>query len=331
MKISIIGAGSFGSALAELCSRCNHEVMLWAHDPHVAESIAESRSNPIYLPAAQFSPLVHVTNSLEQAAHFSNTILMVTPSHHWREVLTELSLHFTAPVRVISATKGIENGTLLRMSEIATQVLGSKLQSFATLSGPTFALEISREDPSAAVIASTDGDFALEVQRSLSCRSFRLYRSDDVVGVELGGSLKNVVAIAAGVVEGIGFGWNTTAALITRGLHEIRRLGMGLGGRMETFAGLAGMGDLILTCTGALSRNRKVGVLLGEGKSLEDILSESRLIAEGIRTSKSARELAERHGIDMPIISEMYRLLYEGETARNSIQRLMSRDLKPED
>ncbi|HVT03592.1 MAG TPA: NAD(P)H-dependent glycerol-3-phosphate dehydrogenase [Thermoanaerobaculia bacterium] len=330
MKISIIGAGSFGSALAEVCSRCNHEVMLWAHDPRVAEAIAESRSNPVYLPAAQFSSLVRVTNSLEEAARFSDTVLMVTPSHHWREVLTELSIHSGESVRIISATKGIENQTLLRMSEVAAEVLKGRLGKFASLSGPTFALEISREDPSAAVIASTDHEFAVEIQQALSCRSFRLYRSDDVIGVELGGSLKNVVAIAAGVIEGVGFGWNTTAALITRGLHEIRRLGLALGGRMETFAGLAGMGDLILTCTGALSRNRKVGVLLGQGKSLSEILSESRLVAEGIKTSKSAKELADRHGIEMPIISEMYRLLYEGEAARSCIQRLMSRELKPE-
>ena len=330
MRISIIGAGSFGSALAEVCSRCNHEVMLWAHDPRVAEAIAESRSNPVYLPAAQFSSLVRVTNSLEEAARFSDTVLMVTPSHHWREVLTELSSHSGESVRIISATKGIENQTLLRMSEVAAEVLQGRLSKFASLSGPTFALEISREDPSAAVIASTDNEFAVEIQQALSGRSFRLYRSDDVIGVELGGSLKNVVAIAAGVIEGVGFGWNTTAALITRGLHEIRRLGLALGGRMETFAGLAGMGDLILTCTGALSRNRKVGVLLGQGKSLSEILSESRLVAEGIKTSKSAKELADRHGIEMPIISEMYRLLYEGEAARSCIQRLMSRELKPE-
>lgn len=330
MKISIIGAGSFGSALAEVASRCNHEVMLWAHDPRVAEAIAESRSNPVYLPAAQFSSLVRVTNSLQEAARFSDTILMVTPSHHWREVLAELARHTDNSLRVVSATKGIENQTLLRMSEVAAEVLGDRLRHFASLSGPTFAVEMSRQDPSAAVIASLDPEFAVEIQQALSGQSFRLYRSDDVVGVELGGSLKNVVAIAAGVVEGVGFGWNTTAALITRGLHEIRRLGLALGGRMETFAGLAGMGDLILTCTGALSRNRKVGVLLGEGKNLAEILSESRLIAEGIRTSQSAKELADRHGIEMPIISEMYRLLYEGETARNSIQRLMTRELKPE-
>jgi glycerol-3-phosphate dehydrogenase (NAD(P)+) len=208
--------------------------------------------------------------------------------------------------------------------------LGERLRSFATLSGPTFALETARGDPTAAVIASRDLQFAEELQRVMSSATFRLYNTSDVVGVELAGSLKNVIAIAAGVLEGLGLGSNTNAALVTRGLHEISRLGIALGGRPETFAGLAGMGDLMLTCTGALSRNRSVGVALGKGNKLDDILRESRLVAEGIRTSKSANELAARHGIDMPITSEMFRVLYEDEPPRQAIQRLMSRSLKAE-
>lgn len=330
MKISVIGAGSWGSALAELASRCGHEVMLWAHDPKVAEAIAETRSNPFYLPAAQFSPLVRVTNQISEAARFSDTFLMVTPSHHYRRVLGEINDLLTAPVRVISAVKGIENESLERMSEVSIDVLGENLAAFATLGGPTFALEISRGDPSAAVIASSSEEFAAELQERLSHRTFRLYRSDDVVGVEIAGSLKNVIAIAAGVVEGVGLGSNTMAALVTRGLTEIRRLGVGLGGKPETFAGLAGMGDLVLTCTGSLSRNRTVGVRLGQGKHLEEVLAETRLVAEGVKTCRSAKELAEKHGIDMPITLEMYRLLYEQETPRNAIQRLMTRALKSE-
>jgi glycerol-3-phosphate dehydrogenase (NAD(P)+) len=310
-KIAVIGAGSWGSALAELASRCGHEVMLWAHDPRVADAISETRSNPVYLPAAQFSPLVRVTNSLSEAARFSDTVLMVTPSHHYREVLGEMRESFAGPVRVISATKGIENETLQRMSEVTTEIMGDKLGAFATLGGPTFALEISRGDPSAAVIASHDEAFAAELQEKLSQRTFRLYRTTDVVGVEIAGSLKNVIAIAAGVIEGVGLGSNTMAALVTRGLTEIRRLGVSLGASSDTFAGLAGMGDLVLTCTGALSRNRRVGVRLGQGKHLEEVLAETRLVAEGVRTCKSATELAQKLGIDMPITFEMNRLLYE--------------------
>ncbi|MGZ8831533.1 MAG: NAD(P)H-dependent glycerol-3-phosphate dehydrogenase, partial [Thermoanaerobaculia bacterium] len=242
----------------------------------------------------------------------------------------EIAEHIDQPVSVVSGTKGIENETLERMSEVSSTTLGGKLRRFAALSGPTFAAEVVRGDPTAAVIASTDVEFAQELQRVLSSGTFRLYNSTDVVGVEFGGSLKNVIAIAAGVVEGLGLGSNTNAALITRGLHEITRLGMTLGGKLETFAGLAGMGDLVLTCTGALSRNRSVGVALGRGKKLDEILDESKFVAEGVKTSKSAKELAERHGIEMPITSEMYRVLYEGESPRAAIQRLMSRSLKAE-
>jgi glycerol-3-phosphate dehydrogenase (NAD(P)+) len=330
MKLTVIGAGSWGSALAELAGRIGHDVLLWAHDPAVAATIRESRSNPVYLPTARFPETVQVTNSLEEAAAFSETMVMVTPSHHYRTVLSGLAEHLRGPARVLSGTKGIENETLRRISEISSEVLGDRLADFAVLSGPTFAAEVSRGDPTTAVVACEREQFAEEMQRELSCTTFRCYRSPDVVGVELSGALKNVVAIAAGVIEGTGLGSNTTAALITRGLVEIRRLGTALGGLAETFSGLAGMGDLVLTCTGALSRNRSVGIELGKGRSLQEILSSSRLVAEGVRTCKSARDLAERHDVEMPIITEMYRVLYEGESPRDAIQRLMSRSLKPE-
>jgi glycerol-3-phosphate dehydrogenase (NAD(P)+) len=330
MKIAIIGAGSFGTAMSVIAARAGNDVMLWAHDPHVAETLAGERRNAVYLPKIELDPAIRITNSLAEAAAFSDVIFMVVPSHHYRRVLGELTTHVSTPVDVISGTKGIENETLERMSEISAAVLGDKLRAFAVLSGPTFALETARGDPTAAVVASSDAPFAERVQTALSHSTFRLYRSSDVAGVELAGSVKNVIAIAAGVLEGLGLGSNTNAALVTRGLHEITRLGVALGGRPETFAGLAGMGDLMLTCTGSLSRNRSVGVALGKGKKIAEILAETRLVAEGVRTSKSARALAEKHGIEMPITVEMSRVLYEDENAYTAIQRLMTRSLKAE-
>lgn len=330
MKFSIVGAGSFGTAMALIASRCGNEVLLWAHDSRVADAISSSGTNPSYLSGFPLDRNIHATHSLAEAAEFSDMIFMVVPSHHYRRVLSDLAPHLQGPVNVLSGTKGIENETLDRMSEISAAVLGERLRAFAVLSGPTFALETARGDPTAAVVASTNADLSQRVQRALSCTTFRLYNATDVVGVELAGSLKNVIAIAAGVVEGLGLGLNTNAALITRGLHEISKLGMALGGRPETFAGLAGMGDLVLTCTGSLSRNRSVGVGLGKGKRLADILDETRFVAEGVKTARAANELAERHRIEMPITSEMYRVLYESESPLKAIQRLMSRSLKAE-
>jgi glycerol-3-phosphate dehydrogenase (NAD(P)+) len=330
LKISVIGAGSFGTAMALVAQRCGNQVMLWAHDARVADAINSSRTNAVYLPNIALPDEIWVTNDLEEAATFSDTMVMVVPSHHYRDVLTRVRTYIDEPVTVVSGTKGIENETQQRMSEISHQVLGTLLKGFAVLSGPTFALETARGEPTAAVIASHDTDCAQGIQRALSSNSFRLYHSSDVVGVELAGSLKNVIAIASGVLEGLGLGNNTTAALITRGLHEITRLSIALGGRLETMAGLAGMGDLVLTCTGSLSRNRAVGVGLGKGKKLQDILGEMRAVAEGVKTSRSAKQLAERHGIEMPIATEMYQVLYENESARAALQRLMSRSLKAE-
>ncbi|HET7436537.1 MAG TPA: NAD(P)H-dependent glycerol-3-phosphate dehydrogenase [Thermoanaerobaculia bacterium] len=330
MKMSVIGAGSFGTAMAISAARAGNEVVLWAHNPDVAREIHTTGANADYLKGARIPAGVRATSDLAEAAEFAETIFMVVPSHHYREVLTKMSAHFRGPVSVISGTKGIEIASLERMSEISAHVLGENLRAFAVLSGPTFAIETARGDPTAAVIASKQIDFAQDVQRAMSSATFRLYHSDDVVGVELSGSLKNVIAIAAGVLEGLGLGSNTNAALVTRGLREITRLGMALGGRLETFAGLAGMGDLVLTCTGALSRNRTVGVQLGQGKTLDEILRDAKFVAEGIKTSKSARQLAERHQIDMPITSAMYGVLYEDQTPRESIQKLMTRSLKAE-
>ena len=329
MKIAVIGSGAFGTAMAVAAERAGNEVLLWAHDPAVAQTIRETKQNPDYLRGVTLEN-IHATSDLTEAAQFSDTIFMVVPSHHYREVLTNIRPHLRDTARVISGTKGIENESLERMSQISADVLGDQLHAFATLSGPTFAIETAKGVPSVAVVASRDLDFAQQVQHVMSSPTFRLYHSDDVVGVELAGSLKNVIAIAAGVLEGLGLGANTNAALITRGLREITRLGIALGGRLETFAGLAGMGDLVLTCTGALSRNRTVGVQLGQGKTLDEILRDAKFVAEGIKTAKSAQALAERHQIEMPITTEMHRVLYEGESPRAGIARLMTRSLKSE-
>jgi glycerol-3-phosphate dehydrogenase (NAD(P)+) len=329
VRISIVGAGSFGTTMAIVAARAGHDVLLWAHDPKVAEGIRHERRNPVYMPGIELDARIGATHSLEETAAFSDALFMVVPSHHYRRVLAGLAPH-VKKADVVSGTKGIENETLETMSQVTAQVLGVKLRAFAVLSGPTFALEAARGDPTVAVVASIDDGFAHAAQGMLSGGTFRLYRTNDVAGVELAGSLKNVIAIAAGVLEGLGLGSNTTAALITRGLHEMTKLGIALGGRLETFAGLAGMGDLVLTCTGALSRNRRVGVELGRGKTLEQILGETREVAEGVKTAKAAQALAERHQIEMPITTEMYRVLYEGETPRAAIQRLMTRSLKAE-
>lgn len=331
MKISIIGAGAFGTAMAIAAARAGNDVLLWAHDPKVATRMRAEGVNSDYLPGAPLDSRVRATSDLAEAAAFSETVFMVVPSHHFREVLTNIRAELGGrAVRVISGTKGIENESLERMSEISAHVLGAQLAAFAVLSGPTFAAETARAEPTTAVIASTDEAFAKEVQSMMSSATFRLYHSSDVAGVELAGSLKNVIAIAAGVIEGLGLGSNTTAALITRGLHEMTRLGLALGGTLETFAGLAGMGDLVLTCTGALSRNRTVGVELGKGRTLDDILHDAKFVAEGIKTSKAAKALAERHHIEMPIAIEMFRVLYESEPPREALNRLMTRALKAE-
>lgn len=330
MQIAIIGAGSWGTALATLAARCSHQVALWAHDPSVSQQIEQTRENSVYLRGIRIDEAIRPTSEIAEAAGGADVILMAAPSHHYRHVLAALAAASSGPLRVISATKGIENDSLLRVSEITTDVLGSRLETFGVISGPSFALEVAQQHPTTAVFASADSHWSEQMQRALSCDSFRLYRSDDVPGVEVAGALKNVIAIAAGVVEGIGFGTNTMAALVTRGLTEIRRLGVAAGGRPETFAGLAGMGDLILTCTGTLSRNRSLGVRLGRGDTLAQALAGTRTVAEGVRTCRSARDLASKLGIEMPITAEMYRVLYEGSSPRDAIRRLMSRSLKSE-
>jgi glycerol-3-phosphate dehydrogenase (NAD(P)+) len=330
MRISVIGAGAFGTAMAVAAARAGNEVSLWAHDPDVAATIRETGANPDYLAGMPLSDRIHATNDLGEAATFSDTMFMVVPSHHYREVLTNLRGHCTAPVKVISGTKGIENESLERMSEITSHVLDGQLAAFAVFSGPTFAIETARGDPTAAVIASKDAEFAQEVQQVMSSPALRLYHSSDVVGVELAGALKNVIAIAAGVVEGLGLGHNALAGLITRGLAEITRLACAAGAHRETLAGLAGLGDLVLTCTGSLSRNRHVGSELAQGRSLPDVLAGMKMVAEGVRTTEAALALGVRHDVELPIAAQVGELLAGRKDARTALYELMLRPQRAE-
>lgn len=330
MKISVAGAGSWGSAIALLAARSGHDVLLWAHDPAVADSINTERRNFKHLPDAPFGDSITATNSLGDLVEHSRTVLMVAPSHHYRTVLGEIAAAAREPLRVVSGTKGIENETLQRISEVTKETLGEGLEAFAVLSGPNFAGEVAAGVPTASVVASRNEEFSREIQRELSDQAFRIYRLKDVVGVEVGGSMKNVIAIASGVIEGLGLGSNTTAALVTRGLAEMKRLGVELGARGETFSGLAGVGDLMLTCTGSLSRNRRVGIELGRGRPLAEILEGASYVAEGVRTTRSATQLATRTGVEMPITFEMNAVLFERLDPEEAIRRLMTRKLRAE-
>lgn len=337
MRVGVLGAGSFGTALAiHLGGAGAHRVTLWARKPELARRLAEDRVNAEYLPDVEIPLGVHPTSDLAALAD-SDFLLVAVPSHGYRAVLRDF-LQVPAPADIgrplplISATKGIETETLARMSQVTVEeakAAGREVR-FATLSGPTFAAELARNVPSAAVVASEDADLATEVREALATRAFRLYSSSDVVGVELGGTVKNVIAIAAGAASGLGLGHNTLAALITRGLHEITRLGIAYGGQPRTFAGLAALGDLVLTCTGGLSRNRSAGLALAAGKTLEEITGGTSMVAEGIRNSLAAARLAAQKEVEMPITEQMVAVLYEGKDARRAVEELMTRELKSE-
>ena len=324
-RIAVIGAGAWGTALSIVFARGGrHQVQLWAFEREVRESIESTRSNNLFLPGCKVPEAVQVTNNLHDALSGAETILTVMPSHHARRLYEQMRGSLSGEVVVVSATKGIENGTYKRMTEVAADAAG--VSRVAALSGPTFAKEVARGDPTALTVASTDANVSATIQREFSDPMFRIYTNDDVVGVELGGSLKNVIAIAAGVVEGLGFGHNTAAALITRGLAEITRLAVACGARPQTLSGLAGMGDLVLTCTGGLSRNRTVGVELGRGHKLSDIMAGMHgMVAEGVLTTDAALGLAARHGIEMPITEQIHALLHEERSPKDAIRELMSR------
>lgn len=332
-KIAIIGAGSWGTALSIALSRSrkHHAISLWAYEAEVVESMRSWRVNEVFLPGFELPTGIAPTGSLAEALEGAQIILGVMPSTHARQLYAQVAKVMETGAVFVSATKGLEPETLLRMSEVIRQVIpAERAPRIAVLSGPSFAREVARGDPTAVVIASDDAQLAAEIQEEFSGATLRLYSNSDVAGVELGGAVKNVIAIAAGVTEGLGFGHNTLAALITRGLSEMSRLAIALGGRPETMAGLAGMGDLVLTCTGALSRNRGVGVELGKGRKLEEIVGSMRMVAEGVSTTAATRTLALRMGIEMPITEQMHAVLYEGRSPRDAIRELMERRLKGE-
>jgi glycerol-3-phosphate dehydrogenase (NAD(P)+) len=332
-KIAIIGGGSWGTALAIVLTRSRrpHDIALWVREADICESLCTRRVNEVFLPGFEVPRKVRVTNDLGEALREAGIMLGVMPSAHARAMYTQMLPHLEPRMVFVSATKGLEHTMLKRMTEVLSEVVSSKFQPrVAALSGPTFAREAARGDPTAVVIASSDPEVSASVQEALSGPTFRLYTNDDVAGVELGGAVKNVIAIAAGVCEGLGFGHNTIAALITRGLTEMTRLACALGARRETLAGLAGMGDLVLTCTGALSRNRTVGVELGKGRKLDDIVGAMRMVAEGVGTTAATVELARKMRVEMPITEQMYAVLYQGRAPRDAIRELMERQLKHE-
>jgi glycerol-3-phosphate dehydrogenase (NAD(P)+) len=329
-EIAIIGAGAWGTAIATVLGRKQtHRVRLWAHEAEVRESICVRHVNDLFLPQQLIPEAVDCTNSLEEALQGAAIVVSVMPSHHTRRVFQAMLPHLRREMLFVSATKGIENDSLLRMTEVITQLL-SDSAGFAphigAISGPSFAKEVAKGDPTAITIASGDRELAVTVQKEFSDPNFRVYTNDDVVGVELGGALKNIVAIAAGVLFGLELGHNTVAALITRGLAEITRLVVACGGRAETMAGLAGLGDLVLTCTGGLSRNRSVGVELGRGRKLDDIIAGMHgMVAEGVLTTKAAVGLAHRAGVEMPITEQMHAILQHGKSVQDAIRDLMRR------
>jgi len=330
-RIAVIGAGAWGTALAIALGRKNtHDVTLWAYETEVCESILTRRTNDRFLAGAQIPASVRPTNSLADALVGAEIVVGVMPSHHARRIYTQMKPHLSPEILFVSATKGIENNTLLRMSEVIIEVLGEGPNAFTprlgALSGPSFAKEVAKGDPTAVSVASLDADLAAVVQREFSDPMFRVYRNDDIAGVELGGSIKNVIAIAAGIVDGLGLGHNTAAALITRGLAEITRLCLACGGRVETMAGLAGLGDLVLTCTGGLSRNRTVGVELGRGRKLNDIIDGMHgMVAEGVLTTNAAVGLGGKMNVEMPITTQMHAILNNGKLPMDAIRELMTR------
>jgi glycerol-3-phosphate dehydrogenase (NAD(P)+) len=327
--LAIVGAGGWGTALAVTMARAGRHIRLWVYEPELAVAMTDTLENSIYLPGISIPESVRVSNSLRDVVQGCSVVIIAVPSHFFRAVALQLVKVTDAGTIFVSATKGIENDSSMRMSEILEDVAGPSAQ-VAVLSGPTFAPEVARGEPTALVIASADETLRLQLQSELSTPRFRLYTNADRTGVELGGAVKNVIAIAAGVADGLGLGSNAMAALVTRGLAEITRLVVACDGRRETMSGLAGLGDLVLTSYGNLSRNRRVGVELGRGRKIEEITASMRAIAEGVRTTKSTVELAGPLGVEMPIAERMYAVLYEGLRPQEALTDLMERKLKEE-
>ena len=331
IPIAIVGGGGWGTALAITMARLERDVRLWVYEPYLVETMIATGENPIYLPSVRIPPSVRVSNSVEEVLAGVRIVILAVPSHVYRQVLSHILPLLNADMWFVSATKGIENETLMRMSEVIADVARPRfVPCIAAISGPTFALEVARGEPTALVVASPDESLRLYLQRELSAPRFRLYTNPDLIGVEISAAVKNIIAIAAGVVEGLGLGSNPAAALITRGLAEMTRLVVACGGRRETLSGLAGLGDLVLTAYGSLSRNRRVGVALGQGKNIDEVLSSTRMVAEGVKTAKSTVALARKLNVEMPIAEKMYAVLYEGLKPQDAIDDLMERKLREE-
>jgi glycerol-3-phosphate dehydrogenase (NAD(P)+) len=328
-QVAIVGAGSFGTALAVHLARAGHTVHLWARDPELARAMSDARRNPTYLPELILPEAVCPTSDLERALADCSLVISALPSHGTRDVMERAAPFVEPGATIVSATKGLEEGTLLRMSELITAIVSAD-HAVAAMSGPSFAAEVGRGMPTAVVVAAADEEVVKRVQEDLRTNYLRLYGTSDVVGVEIGGALKNVIAIAAGVVEGMGIGQNALAGLITRGLAEISRLANALGARRDTLAGLAGLGDLVLTCTGSLSRNRHVGIELARGRSLDEIVSSMKMVAEGIKTTHAALALGARAGVELPIATQMAEVLAGRRDARAALEELMLRRQRAE-
>ena len=333
-RTAVIGAGSWGTALAKLLGDKGERVSLWGRDQEHIARLQTERQNSKYLPGAVLPEGVEPVTDLVKAVQEAQCVVMVVPSHGYRDIFTQLLDGLQEQALVVSAVKGIENDTLQTMTQVMADILEKKGHQrpvhLGVLSGPSFAAEVAKCQPTAVTVAFAEKAAAEGVQRLFSTAFFRCYTSADVIGLELSAAMKNVVAIAAGICDGLGFGLNTRAALITRGLAEISRLGVKLGAHPLTFAGLGGLGDLVLTCTGDLSRNRTVGLKLGQGKTLAQALSEMTMVAEGVKTTKSCYNLARQHGVEMPILEQTYQVLYEHKDCRLAVQELFQRSLKEE-
>ena len=331
LKIGVVGGGSWGTALANLLAHKGYAITLWIYEKDVKDQIVETGENKIFLPGVILSANLHPTNDLSETVAGKDMVVVVVPSHFMREITSQMAGAVSKEAIIVTASKGIENKTHLTMTGVFKETL-TNIPDYrlVALSGPSFAREVARNLPTVITIAGSDMETAAFTQQVFATPYFRVYTSEDVIGVEVGGALKNVIAIGAGVVDGLELGLNARAALITRGMTEIRRLGLKMGANPRTFTGLAGIGDLILTCTGDLSRNHTVGVKLGQGKKIDDILAEMRMVAEGVKTARSVYNLSRKLGVDMPIFHEAYRILYEDYSPKEAIHRLMTRDLKQE-
>jgi glycerol-3-phosphate dehydrogenase (NAD(P)+) len=328
MKVAMVGAGSWGTTLAMHLSRLGHEVTLWVYEPDLLGRIRHTRVNDLYLPGFRIPEGVLLSGSLEETVRGAEAVVLATPSHVLRAVLGSMRPHLSGRQALVSVAKGIETDSLMTMSQVVSSVVGRA--RFAVLSGPSFAREVAEGLPTAVTIASREEELARRLQSALSSKQFRAYAHHDVIGTELGGAVKNVIAIAAGISDGLGFGLNARAALITRGLSEMTRLGIAMGADAMTFGGLSGNGDLILTCTGDLSRNRGVGLRVGRGEGIDAIRGSMTAVAEGILTTRSVRDLARRWGVEMPITEQVYQVLYGGKDPGAAVADLMTRPLKRE-